>query len=270
LTTYGLQFFAFSTALAALPAPVLALDSIGCLIRPNDVIELSTPVAGIVSEVLVSRGDAVEIGQIIARLDNQVDALSLELAQARATDRSTIQARTSRVDFLELQANRLTALAERNAISIVVRDEAISEANVARFELAEAIALQEIAQIEVAREAALLEQKILRSPVAGIITEQLLSPGEYRDGQAHMATIATMDQLKIEAFAPLAYFGQFSVGDMAIIQPEAPIGGEYSAQITVIDQVFDAATATFGIELVIDNTGLAIPAGLRCSLEFLP
>lgn len=259
----------FSVAATFLfPASAHALDPIGCLIKPNDTIELSTPVAGIVDEVLVRRGDVVSTGQIIARLDTQVDTISLALAQARATDRSAIQAREARVVFLVQQANRLTELANRNAVSESARDEALSEANIAQFELAQVIAQLDIAQLEADRETVLLDQKTLRSPVDGVITEQLLSPGEYRDGQAHIATIAQLEHLRVDAFAPLDYFGQFNVGDIVTIAPEAPVGGSYPATITVIDQVFDAATATFGIEMVIDNSSSNLPAGLRCMVQF--
>ena len=221
-----------------------------------------------VAEVLVHRGDRVAAGDVIARLNTDVDDITLSLARARATDRSGVEARIARLEFLEQQAARLTELAEREAVSTAMRDEAVSEATVARSELAQARAELEIAKLEAEREAALLAQKTLRSPVAGIVTEQLLSPGEYRDGQDHIATIAKMDRLKVEAFAPLGHFGQIELGQVVTIRPEDPVGGAYPATVTVIDRVFDAATATFGLEMVIDNTEANLPAGLRCAIDF--
>lgn len=264
----SLPRLAMTIAAMLMPQAARALDPIGCLIKPDDTIALSTPVAGIVESVLAHRGDTVRAGQIIARLDTQVDTISLALAEARAKDQSAIEARRARVAYLEEQADRLTELASRNAISTAQRDEAISEANVAGFELAQAEAQAAIAALEADRERALLAQKTLRSPVDGIITEQLLSPGEYRDGQAHIATIAQLGMLRVEAYAPLDYFGQFAVGDTVQITPEDPVGGTYPATITVIDQVFDAATATFGIEMMIDNSAGTLPAGLRCMAAF--
>lgn len=253
---------------ACLSEPVKAAETIGCFIQPDDMVQVSTPVAGIVSEILVQRGDTVAQGQILARLDTEVDQISFDLAQARAEDQSTIEARQARLEFLEAQAARLTELADKKTVSPVARDEAISEARVARFELSEAQAAQALLGLEARRAKALMDQKTLRSPVNGIVTEQLLSPGEYQDGQTHIATIAKMDLLRIEAFASLDFFDQIDVGQTVTITPEAPIGGAYEATVTVIDQVFDAASATFGLEMKLDNSDAGLPAGLRCTVSF--
>ena len=51
------------------------------------------------------------------------------------------------------------------------------------------------------------------------------------------------------------------------VTPEAPLSGTFSAQVDVIDRVFDAASGTFGIRLTLPNPGNAIPAGHRCEVE---
>jgi len=96
----------------------------------------------------------------------------------------------------------------------------------------------------------------------------LLSRGEYRDTQAHIATIARLDVLRVEAFAPLRYYDQLAVGMRVTIHPEDPVGGAWPATVTVIDRVFDAATATFGLRMALQNLDLALPAGLRCEVHF--
>lgn len=249
-------------------SPVMAETSLRCLIEADDMIELSTPVAGIISEVMVDRGDVVEAGQVIARLDTTFEELSLRLAEARAEADATVRARAARLAFLEAQAERTATLAERNAVSDTVADEATQEAEVARQELIEAEENRAFAKIEAEQARALLEQKILRTPVSGVVTERLLSPGEYQAGETQIATIAKIDVLRIEAFAPLTLYADLSVGQAVTILPEAPIGGSYEARITVIDSVFDAATGTFGIRMEMPNPELALPAGLRCLVEF--
>jgi multidrug efflux pump subunit AcrA (membrane-fusion protein) len=44
--------------------------------------------------------------------------------------------------------------------------------------------------------------------------------------------------------------------------------GTYSARITVIDRVIDAASGTFRIRLELPNPKNEIPAGLRCKVKF--
>lgn len=249
-------------------APVWALDPLRCLIEAEDMVELSMPVAGIIAEVLVGRGDTVSPGQVVARLDTRIEQIALRSARQRATNETTINARRVRQAFLADKARRTAALAQRNAVAQSVADEAAQEAEIAAQELAEAVLARELAAIELEQAEALLEQKILRSPVAGIVTQRLLSAGEYQAGETPIVSIAQVDHLRVEAFAPLDYFPELSVGQQVTIRPEPPIGGSYDATVTVIDRVFDAATATFGFRMVLPNPDLALPAGLRCEVVF--
>nr|WP_249200236.1 efflux RND transporter periplasmic adaptor subunit [Thetidibacter halocola] len=238
------------------------------MIEPREVVRLSTPVAGIVSDVAVDRGDVVAAGDPIARLDSRVEEIQRDLAATRAQDQSGILGLEARIAFLTEQADRTETLAKRNAVSDTTAREAALEAEVARQELAEARVAHVLAGLELTQAEELLRQKQLVSPVAGVVTERLLNPGEYRDGQAHIATIARIDILRVEAFAPIAYFPHVQLGQQVLVTPEAPLDTPRTATIRVIDRVFDAATATFGLRMEIENADLSLPAGLRCTLSF--
>jgi multidrug efflux pump subunit AcrA (membrane-fusion protein) len=146
--------------------------------------------------------------------------------------------------------------------------EAALDRDVARHELEQARLALRIADLELQEAEAVLAQKTLLSPIAGIVTERLANPGEYRNGESHLATIARIDLLRIEAFVPISYFPRLSVGQAVEVLPEPPLDQPRRAVIRVIDRVFDAATGTFGIRMDLDNADLSLPAGLRCTLRF--
>jgi hypothetical protein len=50
--------------------------------------------------------------------------------------------------------------------------------------------------------------------------------------------------------------------------PERPVGGSYQARVEVVDQMFDAASGTFGVRLTLPNPQRRIPAGLKCKARF--
>lgn len=257
--------------LILLAGPVLAtepLAPVSCLIEPQETVRLSTPVAGIVAEVAVDRGDVVVAGQVIARLDSRVEEIQRDLARARAEDTSAIQGLEARVVFLTEQAERTATLAKRAAVAATAQREAELEAEIARQDLAQARLEHGRAQMELAQAEALLAQKVLTTPIAGVVTERLLGPGEYRDGQAHIVTIARLDLLHVEAYVPIAYFPLLAVGQQVIVTPEAPLDQAYAARISVVDRVFDAATATVGLRIELANPDLTLPGGLRCTLSF--
>lgn len=253
------------------PGPAVALDPVSCLILPEETVRLASPVAGIVAEVAVERGDTVAAGDVVARLDATVERIALELAEARAENISRIGSLEARVAFLEAQLERNERLAARDAVAGTVVEDSRLELAVALLELDEAHLARALAGIEARQSRALYEQKTLRAPVDGLVTERLVAPGEFRDPQqGHLVTIARLDVLRVEAYAPIAHFADLHIGQPVTIHPEEPIGGSWPATIIIIDRVFDAATATFGLAMRLQNPDLALPAGLRCEVDFKP
>ena len=264
-----MQFLAAGLMMFLVPcAQATSLEPVSCLIEAYDTVKLATPVSGIVSDILVDRGDVVSKGDVVARLDSQVEEISRDLARARSTDDSEIEALKSKVEFLTAQAERRATLAERNALSQADAREAALEREVAIHDLERARLALVLAGLELSQAEAVLAQKTLRSPMSGVVTEKLATPGEYRNGESHLATIARLDLLRVEAFVPNAYHTTIKIGQTVEVVPEPPFDTPRQATITVIDRVFDAATATFGIRMDLQNADLSLPAGLRCSLRF--
>ena len=52
------------------------------------------------------------------------------------------------------------------------------------------------------------------------------------------------------------------------VRPEAPVNGVFDAVVTVVDQLFDPASGTFGVRLDMPNPDYILPAGLRCTVRF--
>jgi membrane fusion protein (multidrug efflux system) len=54
----------------------------------------------------------------------------------------------------------------------------------------------------------------------------------------------------------------------AKVIPEAPVGGEYIAEVKIVDRVIDAASGTFGVRLELPNPNHRLQAGLKCKVIF--
>jgi len=256
----------FSQAFANDVAHVL--EPVSCLIEAQETVKLATPVSGIIEDMLVDRGDVVEAGAVVARLDSRIEAIARDLARSRSTDRSQIAALEAKVEFLTAQAERRAKLAEKNAMSQSDAREAMLEKDMAVQDLERARLAVALAEMELAQAEAVLEQKTLRSPIAGVVTERLATKGEYRDGESHVVTLARIDVLRVEAFVPISYYPVLSPGQVVEVVPEPPFNRPTPATIRVIDRVFDPATATVGIRMELPNPDLSLPAGLRCTLNF--
>jgi RND family efflux transporter MFP subunit len=239
-----------------------------CLIQPKMLLKLGAPTPSLISEVLVDRGTLVKKGDIVARLESSVEKATLDLAQARAADDSAVVSGRAKVDFQRRKEDRAAQLKKVESIALSAADEAETGARVAESDLRQAEANLRLAQIDMARSAALLNLRTIRSPIDGVIVERTLGPGEYAFDQSHLITIAQIDPLVVDVFVPLSEFGKIKTGMSAEVIPEQPVGGRYQATVTVVDKVFDAASATIGVRLELPNPDYALPAGLKCQVRF--
>ena len=239
-----------------------------CVIEPEQVVKLASPAVGVIARLDVDRGDLVRKGQVLGKLEDGVEAATLELARARATNVFSVKSAETRLQFFRHKQERADELHKKNINSLAELEQASTEAKVSEQELKEARLAVDIAQLEVRRAEEVVDQRMLRSPVNGIVIERLLVPGEYRDEKSPVLTLAQIDPLRVEVFVPTAYYGQIQVGTEAEIRPEKPIGGIHKATVTVVDRVLDAASGTFGVRLRLPNSKLLLPAGIRCKVKF--
>jgi RND family efflux transporter MFP subunit len=250
------------------PTPAPQASEYDCVIEPEQVVKLASPVVGVIARLDVDRGHIVRKGQILGKLEDGVEVATLALARARATNESSIKSAEARLQFLRLKHGRIDALHTKSVSTLAALQEAEAETNIAEQQLREATLNKEIAQLEVLHVEEIVNQRTLRSPINGVVVERLLVPGEYRNEQSPILTLAQIDQLRVEVFVPTARYGDIRVGSRAEVRPEAPIGGAHAATVTVVDRVLDAASGTFGVRLVLPNPELAMPAGIRCKILF--
>ena len=252
----------------SLARPLAAQEVFDCVIEPSLTLRLGSPLTGIVAAIVVERGDVVQRGQMLARLESSVEEASLELARARAVSNAEIDARRARQDQLRSELARAATLHERSVVSTQRLEELRANVQIAASELGLAELNRRMAALEVARAEALLEQRTIRSPVAGMVTARNLGPGEYIHFDNFILSIAQMDPLHVETFLPVRLHGQVRLGTVATVRPAPPVGGTFTAEIRVMDTVFDAASGTFGVRLTLPNPDRALPGGARCKVEF--
>ena len=255
----------------ALVAPAAAAaeeEGFDCVIEPAVMVRVGGQVSGLLEIVLVNRGDRVTQGQVIARLSSQVEEATVALLSEQAASTSEIEAQKARSQLAVNRAGRTRILVERNVQSRDKLEEAVAEMEVVKRELAIAEMRLRIAALELNRARKILELKIIRSPIDGVVVERSLFKGEFLDQDGKVATIAQLDPLHVETFLPVSYFGKVHQGMSAKVSPNEPIRGTYSGIVSVIDQVFDAASGTFGVRVELRNPGHQLPAGHRCRITF--
>lgn len=238
-----------------------------CVIHPSKVVEIGSPVTGLLSEVSIDTGDIVAVGSEIARLDSRVEETTVDLARVRSQDRSGIEAQEAQVALLRSRLLRAETLLERKAISVAEFEQRKAELAVGEAELVRQKMSLRFAELELARAQASLSQKSIVSPLTGVIIERRLSAGEFMRQESSIAVVAQLDPLYVKAYLPSDAFDSTMVGATARVYPAAVQSEPLVGIITLVDQVFDATSNTFGIRVEIENSGSMIPAGQRCQIS---
>lgn len=254
----------------SLPAAAAAIEEpLECIIEPFQTVKIGSQAAGILAEVNVNRGDMVKKGQVVGRLRSNVEEATVELARARTKSRAKIRAAKAAVGFERRRRKRNRELYRKKVISNQNLDQVETELALREQELEIAQEEARIAALELKRSLAVLGIRTIRSSIDGVVIERALSPGEFVLNEGQVVTIAQIDPLNVEVFVPIALYPDIKVGMSAKVMPEAPIGGELEAVVSIVDRVFDAASGTFGVRLTLANPDSKIPAGLHCMVHFL-
>lgn len=239
-----------------------------CQVAASELIELASPVDGVIENMHAKRGDAIKKGQLIAELQSESQRAQVNYSRLRAEASSAINAAKRRMELAERRLERTEALREAKLMSAEEVDVLISERDNAQLDYETAVENKNIAAAELDVAKAQLENQMIKSPIDGVLITQLLSAGEQVDGKA-IALIAKLDPLYVEVSLPLSQLGRFNVGDSAKIYFDGTKLPARIETIALIDQVVEPKSKTFGMRIVMPNPSLIVPAGIGCRIEFL-
>lgn len=207
--------------------------------EPYRLITVSSGETGVIAELLVQEGNTVKKGQVLARLDTAVLAAELEVARAEA---KLAQTRRERVADLAQQTRSTPEELEKVSTDLVIK-----EAQVRRIE-------------------AMIEARIMRSPVDGVVTDIKRDPSESVSvASPHVLTVVQIDKLTANLFLPPERVEGLQAGDaldLLLLDPASRI----QATVDFVSPITDAASGTVRVKFTIDNTAGKFRSGARCTL----
>lgn len=252
-----------------LTQPVDAAQPLGCLIEAERIADIGSPVIGVIDRIEVERGDRVVKGQVLARLRAPVERAALSVASSRAESNAELQAAMAGATFMRDRLLRAEDLFRQNFISQQALDQARSESELAEQKLIQAREQRQLSRQERDVAAAQVLQRVIRSPIDGVVAERYASAGERVDDKP-LLRIAKVDPLRVQLVVPVSMYLLVQAGGQANVVPDLPGAAPVSARVTMVDKVIDPASNTFRVHLELPNPNSALPAGLRCKAEFGP
>jgi HlyD family secretion protein len=182
---------------------------------------VAAEVTGKVVELLVEEGMVVAAGQVVARLDSLLAETDLTLARSRATAAEAAAGAVA-ADLADAERilSRIRSLSQKSVASEADLTKAEARVAILRAQLSQAQAQKQTAELEVQRNATVLDKHKIRAPFGGIVVERSAQPGEMISPisagggftRTGICTIVDMDSIEIEVDVNEAFIGRVRAG----------------------------------------------------------
>ena len=224
------------------------------VIPPGQEAMVSATVSGVISRLLVAEGEPVQLGQALAEIQSpQLLALQREFINA-LTANELVQAQLERDRGLHADG----IIAERRL------QETAAAAQVAAVQLDQSRQQLRLVGLNDDQLAALAERRllssalVLRSPLNGVVTEQLNSLGAQVDMLDPVYRVADLSRLWLEVRVAQEHATTMRAGLSAVV---AVSDGEISAPVVHIGQVVDPTSQTVVMRAVLEDDVTDLRAG---------
>lgn len=239
---------------------------------------VSSEITGLITEVNVEEGMVVEPGQVLARLDNALALVDLNLEKARL---ASLRASAERSQASLAEAQRVYARALRLQGNDLASEAELSRstADVESFtaDLKRARADIEVSSLNVARQEERLQDHIIRAPFGGVVTVknaqigEIISPVSAGGGftRTGICTIVDMDSLEIEVDVNEAFIGRVFAGQRVTAALDAYPDWDIPASVIAIIPTADRAKATVKVRIGIEARDERILPDMGVKVAFL-
>jgi multidrug efflux system membrane fusion protein len=204
---------------------------------PARVVDINAETAGRVVSVGVERGNRLDAGEVIVRLDER--DRRARLAQAEAT-------------------------VKQRELEFEGRQKLKNESYVSEAQLQEAAAMLETAKAELARARLDIENMVIRAPFDGALQDRVVEIGDYVKVGDPIATF--VDERKLIISANVSEFDAHHVVSGNRGSARLATGQVVEGRIRYVAPVADEATRTFTVELEIDNAAGSYRGGMTAEL----
>lgn len=224
--------------------------------KSSDITDLSFRLGGVVTNITVSVGDRVVIGQQIAVLDNF--ETQNQVNQTLAAQRSALSA----VETASSNLDRVKTLYERSNVSL-------SDYEAARNQYQAALSQYETAKKSVELAKRQLAYTDLKSPVNGVINKKPVTSNEQVSPGQTIVEIQSGNELEAEVGVPENYISSLEVGDNAEIVFPTLNNLKMSAKVSEVS--FAAGqSSTYPVTVKLDSVNSQLRPGMAVKILLKP
>lgn len=215
------------------------IETVGTFAAVNGA-ELATEASGIVDVIGFKNGANVKAGEVILRLNTDIDVAELNALEAAAR-------------LAETELERTRSLYESNNISKAEVDIRQSQADQARA--------------NVAAQRARIEQKTIAAPFSGVLGIRQVNLGQYVDAGSAIVNLQSLDPIFLNFMLPEQRLAEISGGQPVTARVDAFPDSSFDGVVTAIEPRVEQTTRNFMIQAHIDNPDGRLRPGMFARVE---
>lgn len=223
------------------------------VVRPRIESAMGFRVAGKIVERSVNVGDRIDVGQVVARLDET------DLTLAENSAKAAVASARSRRDVANDNLDRAKVLLPKAIISQAAYD-------TRRNEMDAAVAALESAEAQLRQAANAVGYATLKADKAGIVTAVTGEPGQVVSAGQAVITLADAGETEIAIAVPETDSGRLAVGQNAKVTLWAGPQVSTPGRIREIGGQADAASRTYAVRVAVDGPPKSMRLGMTASV----
>ncbi|MEZ6242139.1 MAG: efflux RND transporter periplasmic adaptor subunit [Phycisphaerales bacterium] len=229
--------------------------------------QLAAEQVGLVVQLDLEAGDAVEKGEVIAKLDDTLAKLEKDRAQARVDlANATIDQRDAELSRAQRDLERIEELDAGGSASVSEIDEVRTRVAANEALLAQARADAAVARAELALAAKRLDDMTVRAPFAGRIVRRETELGQWLAAGDPVVELVSVREIEAWVDVPERVVGRLreleDAGPVQVDVRVAAIGATVRGQIVGIVPEGDPLSRMFPVRLSVPNENEALKPGM--------
>lgn len=210
--------------------------------RARQSVEIVPLVSGRVVEIAVSPGQHVAAGDVLVRLDDDIERANLAEAEAQLVEQTRAVERG-----VKLQSSN----------------------SIARATLEQITATKAAADAAVERARRRLADRVIRAPFAGVVGLSDVDLGARIDDDTVVTTLDDLAEIEIQFALPETLYGEVAAGQSISARSAAFPDRVFSGRITQIDSRIDPVSRSFKARALVPNPEDVLPSGMFMSLTLV-
>lgn len=237
-------------------------------VLPIEDVELSFPIDGVLSQLIVKEGDRVQIGDTLLALDQKLQALESERRNLLWKDESKLKTQQQMDKILKQSLDDSRSLFET---SISVSKDELMQQEVryltSQGTIESLLQAKDREAIEYKISAEVLRQHTLYAPISGIISEIKVDRGEWVKAGHPVIRIVNSRECLLELNIPIGDLNLISVGTILYLNNQSSAASlPKTARAIFISPTADRGSGLVLIKAVLDNADLSIKPGSTVSV----